>query len=160
MADRPLDDPRFAELLRDAERQEEEAERDARVDLLVELGRAQDAIDHAQDRWLRAADRATRERGLGVADAHAEPLAAFDPHGCFTYCLWGDDPQRPLYVGQSTNILARLGSHLGDGLKRPHIQRVTVTRHDGPEAMCRAEAGLIALHQPPWNRAGILPVPV
>lgn len=74
----------------------------------------------------------------------------FDPTGCHVYVLWGDDDERPLYVGQSTNILSRLGSHLSDPKKRRAVRRVTVLPL-AANKMDAVEAELIALHRPVWN---------
>lgn len=98
------------------------------------------------------------------ADDHVEVMLAeietvavadgFDPRGFFVYELWGEDSSRPLYVGQSSNVLARLGSHLGDAVKRASVRRVSLIRCRDFEQMDRLEARLIAQHQPPWNVIG------
>lgn len=85
--------------------------------------------------------------------------AGFDPRGYFVYVLWGRDERRPLYVGQSTNILARLGDHLGDRKKRYGVTRVSVFRCKSEGQMDKHEARLIAEFQPPWNTQGIRAVP-
>jgi len=79
----------------------------------------------------------------------------FNPHGYYVYCLWGQDEEKPLYVGQSTNILSRLGSHLGDGRKRREVRRVSLIVCKGPRHMTTTEKRLIKHYQPEWNSVGI-----
>ena len=78
--------------------------------------------------------------GLQVEALTAEPMptsqfrwrpgpgrnVSFNPHGYFVFCRWGDDADCPTYVGKSTNLLGRLGSHSID--KRAQIRRVTLLR--------------------------------
>ena len=82
------------------------------------------------------------------------PLAGdgIDPTGFYVYLLWavqGDD--KPLYVGQSANLLARLGAHLGNGSKRSKVGWVTYHRCASEQAMIRREGELIRRYRPPWN---------
>lgn len=74
-----------------------------------------------------------------------------DPRGYFVYLLWGHDPDVPLYVGQSTNLFGRLGSHLNDHDKRDHIIKVGIIRCADGMSMCETETRLIGLYKPPWN---------
>lgn len=80
--------------------------------------------------------------------------ASFDPSGYFVYLLWGDDPDSPLYVGQSTNILSRLGTHMGDAQKRRLVRRVELIQCDDRLAMDAMEAALIREHCPVLNVMG------
>lgn len=86
------------------------------------------------------------------------PLAdELDPHGYYVYLLWGSDRERPLYVGQTTNLFARLGAHMNDRTKRYQTERITVLRCSSQEVMESTEWSLIRLHQPPMNSMGIGP---
>ena len=85
----------------------------------------------------------------------AELLAdagGFDPAGCYVYLLWSQkgDPA-PLYVGSSINILSRLGTHLGNGSKRPQVGWVSVVRCASEDEMLTREYALIRKFRPPWN---------
>jgi excinuclease UvrABC nuclease subunit len=86
-------------------------------------------------------------------------MLMFNPHGCFVYFLM-DKKGETLYVGTSTNILARLGSHMGDSHKRGRVGAVSVMAY-GPVnkenrgRMLFAERMFIGLHQPPWNIIGV-----
>lgn len=75
--------------------------------------------------------------------------------GFFVYALWGEDPDCPLYVGRSSNLLLRIGTHLTDPVKREAVQKVTVSRCASERAMIRAEEKLIAAYRPPWNIVGV-----
>lgn len=79
---------------------------------------------------------------------------AFDPNGYFVYLLWGEDLEQPLYIGRSTNVLSRLGTHLNDRDKRAVISRVSMMRCDSEMVMCKMEERLIRLYEPEWNTAG------
>lgn len=80
---------------------------------------------------------------------------AFDPHGYYVYLLWGDDLETPLYIGQSRNILGRLGSHLNDNGKRWQIKSVQLIKCNGKPTMDRTEAALIREYKPPMNTVGV-----
>lgn len=73
-----------------------------------------------------------------------------DPHGFHVYLLWGESKERPIYIGQSTNILARLGSHMG-GEKRPLTRAVEILRLNSFSEMAATEKRLIMKFQPPLN---------
>lgn len=116
----------------------------------------------AEKRW-NAAEKATfaaeRRIGRALAGIAGGQLGdAFDPRGNFVYCLWGSDTDIPLYVGMSTNILARLGTHLNDAEKRRRVERVTLIRCKTDRQMRQAEVRLIGEYQPPLNVVGIRPV--
>lgn len=81
--------------------------------------------------------------------------AGFNPHGFFVYVLWGADDVTPLYVGQSKNVLGRLGSHLESASKREKIERVTLVRCPTAAAMAKTELRMIRHYRPPWNRYGL-----
>ena len=70
-----------------------------------------------------------------LEDAHrgqrhedAKVVAAINPHGYHVYILWGDYPARPLYIGRSKQVLARIAWHLSRPEKRALIRQVTVLR--------------------------------
>lgn len=96
-----------------------------------------------------------RTRTLLAELATATLADSLDPHGFYVYCLWGDSDARPLYVGQSSNLLGRLGSHLNDRRKRHLIKRVTLIKCTAYGHMMATEARLIAHYQPPLNTVGI-----
>jgi predicted GIY-YIG superfamily endonuclease len=76
-------------------------------------------------------------------------IEAFDPRGFFVYVLWDD--KRRLYIGKSTNVLQRLGQHMGKKNKRDQVERVEVIRCESERAMVTKEAQLIRKHRPPMN---------
>lgn len=78
---------------------------------------------------------------------------AIDPSGYVVYLLWGDDLEQPLYIGRSTNVLTRLGTHLGDGSKRGAVRKVSMIRCDSERTMCKMEERMIRLYRPEWNIA-------
>jgi hypothetical protein len=88
--------------------------------------------------------------------APREPVAGGDsfelnPHGFFVYLLWGDSPTKPLYVGKTTNIFQRLGTHMSDPEKWRLTKRVEVKRCESAIAMNAKEASLIRRYRPPMN---------
>jgi hypothetical protein len=85
-------------------------------------------------------------------DNHAAiEVEGFNPNGSFVYLLWDHTDDRPIYIGASRNILARLGNHLVDPDKRGRVGRVTLVRCYGPEAMAATEAKLIDFYKPELN---------
>jgi predicted GIY-YIG superfamily endonuclease len=95
------------------------------------------------------------ERRLGLTPPkpavsdHQPDIAEFDPHGFFVYVLWDD--RRRLYVGKSTNVLQRLGQHMGKKNKRDLVTRVQFIRCKSERAMRDKETQLIRMHRPPMN---------
>jgi hypothetical protein len=112
------------------------------------------ALEGALTESRRERDALRRQSWSG---AKAISLAdeGFAVDGFFVYCLWGADKSQPLYVGRSANILSRLGNHLSDSTKRPHVQRVTLIECETRADMRLTETKLIAQFQPPWNTLGI-----
>lgn len=124
---------------------------------ILHLRGAATRAERKQNAWVSARDAAEIRITTALAGQQAEALGdgdAFNPHGFFVYCLWGRDPDRPLYVGLSSNVLSRLGSHLGDGYRRKRITAVTLTRFATHKKMVEAEVRLIAHYLPPWNTRG------
>jgi excisionase family DNA binding protein len=78
--------------------------------------------------------------------------------GLQVYVLFGVD-DAPLYIGQSTNVFARLGEHLRHPAKRAQVARIAVRECASKADMDETEQRLIAAHCPPWNTAS-LPVDV
>lgn len=104
----------------------------------------------------RSIERAERRYLNLVASSHTSALAeSIEPSGFYVYCLWGDDPDRPIYVGRSSNVLSRLGSHLSSRLRRRMVRRVTLTKLNTYRQMCDHEARLIRHYQPALNVVGV-----
>jgi predicted GIY-YIG superfamily endonuclease len=81
---------------------------------------------------------------------------AFDPHGYYVYLLWGDSDQTPLYIGQSQNVLGRLGDHMRNKDKRFMVTSIQLIKCSGEATMKRTEAALIKEYNPPMNTVGCL----
>lgn len=110
---------------------------------------AQDIIDADAHR--------PRVQSVAAVDV-ARIESGFDPSGCFVYCLWGrttDPGEHVLYIGRSANILARLGSHIGDAKKREVVTRVSLLKCADFDDSVEVERELIARYSPPWNRLGV-----
>lgn len=75
--------------------------------------------------------------------------------GYYVYALWSDHRSLPLYIGQSTNPVNRIRSHLSSPEKRGHISRVSMYQCSSKEEMDATEQRLIVAYRPPWNRAGL-----
>jgi hypothetical protein len=85
------------------------------------------------------------------------------PEGPGVYFFHGNDGQL-LYIGQSSNLRARLGSyrHVGEG-KHPRrtlrlvarIARIEWRECASAEAAIAEESRLLLEHRPPFNRAGV-----
>lgn len=78
--------------------------------------------------------------------------ASFDPRGYYVYVLWSED-DACVYVGCSTNILARLGTHMAPGNKGSAVAKVTLTRCDDKKTMLLLERRLISALRPRYNVA-------
>lgn len=78
-------------------------------------------LEHKERAAERYAERVERDRQANAARMVSANIGdSFDPHGYYVYLLWGADPDKPLYVGQSSNILSRLGSHMSKRGKAPY----------------------------------------
>jgi hypothetical protein len=88
------------------------------------------------------------------ADALMRELGArdFDPRGFFVYILW-DAEDEAVYVGQSANILSRLGNHMQDAEKRGQTVRASFIRCETRREMDATEAWLISKLDPKLNIA-------
>lgn len=76
-------------------------------------------------------------------------------HDHYVYVAWGTDKNRPLYVGKSRSLLARLGQHSQNSLWWHHLTRLAIYSYDSEREALRAEAEAIAEYQPEYNRAGV-----
>jgi predicted GIY-YIG superfamily endonuclease len=81
---------------------------------------------------------------------------SFDPHGYYVYLLWGENEDRPVYIGQSRNVLGRLGTHMQNPEKRCLVKSVQLIRCSGEATMKRTEAALIREYKPSMNIAGTI----
>jgi hypothetical protein len=103
----------------------------------------------------RVAERRAEECAREVRAITVRPLAGTEQvpvSAACCYVLWGDDQERPLYVGKSTNVLARLGAHLADPVKRSQIRRWSIIECvDGSSRLHEAETMLIAHYRPRYN---------
>jgi excinuclease UvrABC nuclease subunit len=88
-----------------------------------------------------------------MAEISATPAMVLNPHGFNVYLLC-EDSGRPIYVGQSANILSRLGTHLSQVEKRSRVTSVQVINCDTRQAMDDLELALIKIYQPSLNVRG------
>lgn len=102
-----------------------------------------------------ALDDARREAMRGFASATFCDGDVFNPNGFFVYLLWGANPERPLYVGQSTNVFSRVGTHMDNPRRRPSIRDVQFIRCHNAVTMMELESALILKFDPPWNIKGV-----
>lgn len=112
------------------------------------MGRVSLANQDAVADLLRQVSGDEVERG----HADAERAVELPVCGHFVYVLWADT--EPIYVGSSSNVLARLGQHMS-GPKRPQVTRVTVKEYPSHWMMIEAELALIRRYRPPLNVAGM-----
>lgn len=77
-----------------------------------------------------------------------------DIGGFFVYALLGDEDV-PLYVGASSNVIGRVGTHLQAHPKRGSVRRVAVRQVTDSAAMYTLETKLIRQLRPIWNISGL-----
>jgi excinuclease UvrABC nuclease subunit len=129
----------------------------ARADLAREREAHARAMEEERAAHHRTRERASERIATKITDIAADNIDGdFDPRGFFVYFLWGNETDRPLYVGKSTNILSRLGTHLTDPVKRWQITRVTLLKCETAQRMDHTESRMIRHYQPPLNKAGIV----
>lgn len=122
--------------------------------------RAQQAEVRAERADEREANRSLRARQQ-VAAAIAETHSSCLIDGIFTvpdfavYQLFGEDHDQPLYVGESTNVFSRIGTHLTDPRRRAAVRAISITACASLEKMHKLEAALIDKYQPAWNIKGV-----
>lgn len=116
-------------------------------------------VKEAELRARRAEDFAARAQRNAVETlanvahmTHVSIEGTFEaPRGCFVYILWGDDPDVPVYIGESTNVLGRLDTHLRDCDKGPLTRRVQLIQCRTEDAMHALERSLIRQCRPLFN---------
>lgn len=84
-------------------------------------------------------------------DGYQTECVFSEPSGFFVYILWGDDLERPLYVGQSKNVFQRVGMHLSAEPKASLTRRVEIIRCATARAMFETEITLIERLRPTMN---------
>lgn len=83
---------------------------------------------------------------------------AISPWGNFVYFLFGAAPRVPIYIGQSTNVFARIGAHVngisrGGRLPDPHeLIDIALMRFETEDDMALAERLMINHFTPKYNR--------
>ena len=75
--------------------------------------------------------------------------------GFYVYIAWGTDKKRPLYVGKSRNLLARMGQHSQSSAWWKYMQRLAVYAYPTEADALNAEAEAIGELQPEYNLAGV-----
>ena len=71
----------------------------------------------------------------------------------FVYIAWGRDESRPLYIGKSRNVMARLGQHAQSSPWYVYIDHFDVYGFRSELAALQAEAEAIAELRPEYNKA-------
>lgn len=105
-----------------------------------------------------AAHEADARIGDALEGLMAESLRdCRDVAGPHVYCLWGDDPMKPLYVGKSMSVIPRVAAHLSVKERRDLIRRVSLIACTTEDRMGQTETRLIRRYQPPWNTLGVMP---
>lgn len=123
--------------------------------LSCDLKTLTDKVDLALEKMVGQAGQKERDRKARLRHTVSSRIGdAFDPHGYYVYLLWGDDDETPLYIGQSRNVLSRLGSHMTNKDRRYLVRSVQVIKCSGAATMNRTEAALIREYNPPLNTAG------
>ena len=110
------------------------------------------AMDPERRELSQRVEEAERKAAAIVAAAIDD---SFDPAGCFVCILWGDDPETPVYIGKSTNVMGRIGDHMCD--KRDLIRRVQLIRCLDAAVMEETELRLIRRYRPQLDIVGMLP---
>lgn len=117
-----------------------------------------DRIMDTAERWhkrLEKVESSARKRvARRVSELSADAIDdGFDPRGFFVYVLSYRD--EIMYVGQSRNILSRLGQHMTNRERRHKVDHIALFRCKNERAMTELEDHLIADNRPPWNIRGI-----
>lgn len=89
--------------------------------------------------------------------AIGEVAFALLPHGHYVYVAWGSD-ERPLYVGKSSNFLARAGTHSRESAWYRDTLRFELHAFDTAAAAEDAELEAIAALNPIHNRVRRMPL--
>jgi len=113
--------------------------------------REKNADEERRLQWLQ---REAYEAITGLTVATV--AKGMSPRGCFVYMLWErKGAEKPIYVGKSTNIFARIGDHMRDPARRKRIGWVTFIRCEDTDRMKRAERKWIGHYKPELNIQGI-----
>lgn len=104
-------------------------------------------LDYTFEDYLNEFDESVL--GADMAN-HLLSQDGLDPHGFFVYSIWAQDDV-PLYVGQSRNVLSRVGSHMGGRFKKVGVKRVRFNKFAHQYEMAEAERMLIKELQPKFN---------
>lgn len=114
------------------------------------------AAAKAEEFWRSRVSRAyARGTELTAALSSGIKKDGINPRGWYVYILWpGKDAEKPLYVGRSSNIFARLGSHMNDPQKRYDTWWVSIIECNGETDMCETEGRLIGHYRPRLNVVG------
>jgi predicted GIY-YIG superfamily endonuclease len=111
-----------------------------------------DKVDSLADKLSRISEKPEHFRRSRLRHTVSSRIGdAFDPHGFYVYLLWGDDDETPLYIGQSRNVLGRLGSHMQNKERRHIVKSIQIIKCSGTATMMRTEAALIREYKPPLN---------
>ena len=73
-------------------------------------------------------------------------------HGFFVYALFQDDKDSPVYIGQTTAPLARLGTHTSGSKYKKDWDFFRIVEVESSEAMNILEAELIEHFKPEYNK--------
>lgn len=73
-------------------------------------------------------------------------------HGFFVYALFQDDKDSPVYIGQTTAPLARLGTHTSGSKYKKDWDFFRIVQVESSEAMNILEAELIDHFKPEYNK--------
>jgi hypothetical protein len=110
--------------------------------------------EHARERE-RLVARARRAETETVRLAERPAPSPLDrPFGFYLYFLWSEAHEL-LYVGMSTNLLARLGKHVTDPFRRQHVASISLVECEDERQLRRLEIAAIQEHRPPWNIADL-----
>jgi len=145
--------------LRSAMHRAEAAATDALRESMHAHVRADEAVERAKlaEARVRYLERELAESTRIIAEGHEAILLTdqgVEPSGCYVYALWNTCGEC-VYVGMSTNVLARLSQHLRDPIKAPAIAKFTLTPCPDELAMKSLERRLIEHYQPRLNTVGI-----
>lgn len=133
----------------------------AAQDLIAETDAAKRRHKEAEAAWERERRTLEKMRVCAERDSVATAVAAArqkgpleNPIGYYVYFLWAYGGEL-MYVGESRNILGRLGDHMRNPERQYAICRITTIECADEAAMHRLEGAAIREHQPPWNILGI-----
>lgn len=107
-------------------------------------------MDPADASFERAVAWKDQEQEIRVPDPiGVHTIWPAEPNGFYVYFLHSID--KILYVGKSSNIYARIFSHITDKNRGKQIQRISTIQYRTKEEMDLEEIRLIRELQPLWN---------